>query len=67
MLKAMASGELEGWNSRLRCFLVDQELQMDLNATPLEAVLAADTGSVSLQEELAALEEEEMTDEITAR
>ena len=58
MLKAMASGELEDWPQRVRCFLVDQELSLNLEANPIEEVLAADTASLALQEEAAMLEEE---------
>lgn len=67
MLKAMASGELEDWPQRVRCFLVDQELSLNLEANPIEEVLAADTASLALQEEAAMLEEEEMTSAVSAR
>ena len=63
----MASGELEDWPQRVRCFLVDQELSLNLEANPIEEVLDADTASLALQEEAAMLEDEEMTSAVSAR
>lgn len=57
LLRAIVSGELQGWPQSLTTYLVDQELSMDLFVSPLETVLRADHRLYSLQKELKQLEE----------
>jgi len=58
LLRAIADGKLDGWPASVTAYLVDQELSLDLQRTPLEVVLAADSHGEALQKEAAALEAE---------
>ena len=56
LLRAIASGELQGWPKSLSVYLVDQELSMDASLSPLETVLKADQRLHSLHAEVQHLE-----------
>lgn len=56
LLRAIASGELQGWPKSLSTYLVDQELSMDTSLSPLEVVLKADKDLYSLHKEVQHLE-----------
>lgn len=56
LLRAIASGELQGWPKSLSTYLVDQELSMDASLSPLESVLKADQRLHSLHSEVQRLE-----------
>ncbi len=56
LLRAIASGELQGWPKSLSTYLVDQELSMDTFLSPLEVVLKADQHLYSLHKEVQHLE-----------
>ena len=56
LLRAIASGELQGWPKSLSTYLVDQELSMDASLSPLESVLKADQRLHSLHDEVQRLE-----------
>lgn len=57
MLRAIASGKLEGWPQDIRVHLVDQDSSVDLACTPLDVVLAADSKHHELEREMAELDE----------
>lgn len=56
LLRAIASGELQGWPKSLSTYLVDQELSMDASLSPLESALKADQRLHSLHDEVQRLE-----------
>lgn len=58
MLRAINSGELEGWPKDVSTHLVDHDFSANMGLTALEAVLAADARTHTLLEEAAKLEEE---------
>jgi len=57
LLRAIASGHLDGWPQDVSTYLVDQDMVMDSSLGLLEAILAADTLTHALQQEAARLEE----------
>lgn len=56
LLRAIASGKLDGWPQDLRVHLVDQEEPVDLQCSALDIVLAADSELLELNREKAELE-----------
>lgn len=58
LLRAIAGNHLEGWPQELKTFLLDQHSTSDLDSTPLQAVLAADSTMQHLQQEKEALEQQ---------
>ena len=56
LLRAIQSGELQGWPKTLSTYLVDQELSMDTSLSPLETVLKVDQHLYSLHDEVQRLE-----------
>lgn len=58
LLRAIAGNHLEGWPHELKTFLVDQNSTSDLDSTPLQAVLAADSSMHHLQQEKETLEQQ---------
>lgn len=59
LLRAIAFGELEGWPQDLQMQLVDQDTYVDLECSPIDIVLGADSRHlelVELEEEAAELE-----------
>merc|ERR1712216_46083 len=56
LLRAIAYGKLEGLPDNLRVNLVDQDAPADLDASPLDVVLAADSKLLALNKEVEELE-----------
>jgi len=56
LLRAIAYGKLEGLPDNLRVHLVDQDAPVDLDASPLDVVLAADSKLLALNKEVEELE-----------
>lgn len=57
LLRAIAEQKLEEWPDNVSVFLVQQDAAVDRALAPLEAVLAADTATATLEEEASHLEE----------
>jgi ATPase subunit of ABC transporter with duplicated ATPase domains len=57
LLRAIASGNLEGWPQRLNVHLVDQDVPLDAERSALDLLLAADSEHVALEHEAQQLEE----------
>jgi ATPase subunit of ABC transporter with duplicated ATPase domains len=56
LLRAIAYGKLEGLPDNLRVHLVDQDAPVDLDSSPLDVVLAADSKLLALNKEVEELE-----------
>jgi len=56
LLRAIASGKLEGWPQDLRVHLVDQDATVDTQSSAMDVVLAADSKHLALEKEMAELE-----------
>lgn len=66
MLRAAASGKLDGWPHDLRMHLVDQDELVDLEHSPMDMVLGADPELFALNKEKAELEACTNPDDIEA-